>query len=54
MERRLDESLAEYSTIEYMEQYVESEFGELAVDFVDQHGEPANTPQGAMYDAEPG
>lgn len=37
LERRLDESLAEYPTIEHMEQYVGMEFGELAVDFVDEH-----------------
>lgn len=37
LERMLDESLADYSTIEYMEQYVGMEFGELAVNLVDEH-----------------
>ncbi|KAG8162859.1 hypothetical protein KVR01_007337 [Diaporthe batatas] len=37
LEQRLDEVLADYSTIEYMEQHVWLEFGELAVDFVDEH-----------------
>lgn len=37
LEQRLDEVLADYSTIEYMEQHVRLEFGELAVDLVDEH-----------------
>lgn len=36
LEQRLAKVLADYATIEYMEQHVELVFGELAVDFVDQ------------------
>lgn len=35
VEQRLDKALVDYSTIENIEQYVESEVGELIVDFVE-------------------